>query len=246
MISKFYLVEGKPLDINDSNGVWLDKSFADVKGLKVGDNVSFTFGDYEIRKEENDAYDQKGMDFAARGALPPDCLPRGIPGQAVPGSGCGFLPVGGRLLRPEHRRAVCPDAGADRDPAGTAGRGNAPLRPAADPGGGSRRRPAAGEDAPGPSVSLPGGEILSADREPAVHGQGNCLPLGGPGAGGAGPPGEPGLVLFRKMQRVSSGVSRRNARSCATVGSSKKRKEVPDERTSCSPRIPPRTDPGTL
>ena len=50
-ISKFYLVEGKPLDINDSNGVWLDKSFADVKGLKVGDNVSFTFGDYEIRKE---------------------------------------------------------------------------------------------------------------------------------------------------------------------------------------------------
>ena len=40
-ISKFYLMEGKPLDINDSDGVWLDKSFADAKGLKVGDRISF-------------------------------------------------------------------------------------------------------------------------------------------------------------------------------------------------------------
>lgn len=30
-ISKFYLIEGKPLEINDSEGVWLDKSFADAK-----------------------------------------------------------------------------------------------------------------------------------------------------------------------------------------------------------------------
>ncbi len=50
-LSKFYLMEGEPLDINDSNGVWLDKSFADVKGLKVGDNITFTFYDYEISKE---------------------------------------------------------------------------------------------------------------------------------------------------------------------------------------------------
>lgn len=50
-ISKFYLIEGEPLDINDSNGVWLDKSFADAKGLKVGDNITFTFDDYEIKKE---------------------------------------------------------------------------------------------------------------------------------------------------------------------------------------------------
>ena len=49
-ISKFYLVEGSPLNINDSNGVWLDKSFADAKGLEVGDNITFTFGDYEITK----------------------------------------------------------------------------------------------------------------------------------------------------------------------------------------------------
>lgn len=50
-ISKFYLIEGEPLDINDSDGVWLDKSFADAKGLKVGDNITFTFDDYEIKKE---------------------------------------------------------------------------------------------------------------------------------------------------------------------------------------------------
>ena len=40
-ISKFYLIDGKELDINDSDGVWLDKSFADAKGLKVGDNITF-------------------------------------------------------------------------------------------------------------------------------------------------------------------------------------------------------------
>ena len=30
-ISKFYLLEGKELDINDRDGVWLDKNFADAK-----------------------------------------------------------------------------------------------------------------------------------------------------------------------------------------------------------------------
>lgn len=49
-ISKFYLIEGEKLDINDENGVWVDKSFADAKGLKVGDNISFEFADYEITK----------------------------------------------------------------------------------------------------------------------------------------------------------------------------------------------------
>ena len=50
-ISKFYLIEGEKLDINDSNGVWLDKSFADAKGLKVGDRITFEFDDYKIEKE---------------------------------------------------------------------------------------------------------------------------------------------------------------------------------------------------
>ncbi len=50
-LSKFYLVEGKPLDINDSNGVWLDKRFADAHGLKVGDTISFECEGYKIEKE---------------------------------------------------------------------------------------------------------------------------------------------------------------------------------------------------
>lgn len=50
-ISKFYLIEGEKLDINDEDGVWLDKSFADAKGLKVGDNISFEFSGFEIEKE---------------------------------------------------------------------------------------------------------------------------------------------------------------------------------------------------
>ncbi len=50
-ISKFYLIEGKKLDINDKNGVWLDKSFADAKGLKVGDKIKFEFENYTIEKK---------------------------------------------------------------------------------------------------------------------------------------------------------------------------------------------------
>ncbi len=50
-ISKFYLLEGEKLDIDDKNGVWLDKSFADAKGLKVGDKIKFEFENYTIEKE---------------------------------------------------------------------------------------------------------------------------------------------------------------------------------------------------
>ena len=50
-ISKFYLIKGEPLDINDEDGVWLDKSFADAKGLSVGDNITFEFEGFEIEKE---------------------------------------------------------------------------------------------------------------------------------------------------------------------------------------------------
>ena len=50
-ISKFYLVEGKELDINDSEGVWLDKSFADARNLKIGDNISFESNGVELEKE---------------------------------------------------------------------------------------------------------------------------------------------------------------------------------------------------
>ena len=49
-LSKFYLIEGEKLDINDENGVWLDKSFADAKGLGIGDKITFEFADYRITK----------------------------------------------------------------------------------------------------------------------------------------------------------------------------------------------------
>jgi len=50
-LSKFYLLEGNQLDINDSEGVWLDKSFADANNLKVGDEISFESKGIEIRKK---------------------------------------------------------------------------------------------------------------------------------------------------------------------------------------------------
>lgn len=50
-ISKFYLVEGKDVDIDDEDGVWLDKRFADAKHLNVGDNISFSVNGLTINKE---------------------------------------------------------------------------------------------------------------------------------------------------------------------------------------------------
>ena len=50
-ISKFYLLEGNPVNISDDDGVWLDKSFADAKNLKVGDNITFEFSGTSIEKE---------------------------------------------------------------------------------------------------------------------------------------------------------------------------------------------------
>lgn len=50
-ISKFYLMDGEPLNISDEDGVWLDKSFADAKNLKVGDNITFEFNEFKIKKE---------------------------------------------------------------------------------------------------------------------------------------------------------------------------------------------------
>ena len=49
-ISKFYLIEGNELDINDSEGVWLDKSFADERNLRVGDEITFESNGIEITK----------------------------------------------------------------------------------------------------------------------------------------------------------------------------------------------------
>ena len=72
-ISKFYLLEGKPLDIDDKNGVWLDKSFADAKGLKVGDNITFEFEGHEIEKEiKGIGYSPEYVYHASQSSVIPD------------------------------------------------------------------------------------------------------------------------------------------------------------------------------
>ena len=50
-ISKFYLIEGDPLDINDSEGVWLDKKFAEARNLSIGDTIAFESNGIVIEKE---------------------------------------------------------------------------------------------------------------------------------------------------------------------------------------------------
>ena len=72
-ISKFYLLEGEPLDIDDKNGVWLDKSFADAKGLKVGDNITFEFEGHEIEKEiKGIGYSPEYVYHASQSSVIPD------------------------------------------------------------------------------------------------------------------------------------------------------------------------------
>ena len=50
-ISKFYSTEGEDFNPEDESGVWLDKRFADAWDLKVGDKITFKFGDSKIKKE---------------------------------------------------------------------------------------------------------------------------------------------------------------------------------------------------
>ena len=49
-ISKFYVTEGSPIDVNDDSGVWIDKRFADERNLAVGDNITFEFEGKTITK----------------------------------------------------------------------------------------------------------------------------------------------------------------------------------------------------
>ena len=92
-ISKFYLIDGEALDINDKNGVWLDKSFADAKGLKVGDNITFEFTDYKIKKEiKGIGYSPEYVYHASQSSVIPDFSKLGFaymsykafPGDTVP------------------------------------------------------------------------------------------------------------------------------------------------------------------
>ena len=72
-ISKFFLVEGEELNIDDAGGVWLDKSFADAKGLKVKDNITFEFENYTIKKEiKGIGYSPEYVYHASSASIIPD------------------------------------------------------------------------------------------------------------------------------------------------------------------------------
>ncbi len=72
-ISKFYLMKGEPFDIDDEDGVWLDKSFADAKGLNVGDNITFEFEGYELEKEiKGIGYSPEYVYHASKSSVIPD------------------------------------------------------------------------------------------------------------------------------------------------------------------------------
>lgn len=95
-ISKFYLLEGKKLDINDSEGVWLDKSFADAHNLKVGDEITFEANGTEITKQirglgyspeyafdvpigaTQPNYTAKGFAYLSHKAFPSDNIPYNV------------------------------------------------------------------------------------------------------------------------------------------------------------------------
>ncbi|MDD6285656.1 MAG: ABC transporter permease [Methanobacteriaceae archaeon] len=49
-LSKYYPVTGSDLNIDDTDGVWLDKKYADAHQLSVGDKISFDFNGTTINK----------------------------------------------------------------------------------------------------------------------------------------------------------------------------------------------------
>lgn len=49
-ISKYYPVEGSNIDLDDEDGIWLDKRFADAHNLKIGDNITLEFQSLKIEK----------------------------------------------------------------------------------------------------------------------------------------------------------------------------------------------------
>lgn len=51
VISTPYTVEGAPFDADDANGVWIDKRFADARGLRVGDSLGVDCMGISARKE---------------------------------------------------------------------------------------------------------------------------------------------------------------------------------------------------
>ncbi len=49
-VSKPYITDGAAIDLRDKKGVWVDQRFAGSRGLKIGDKITFNFGDMELTK----------------------------------------------------------------------------------------------------------------------------------------------------------------------------------------------------
>ena len=72
-------MDGKPLNISDDDGVWLDKSFADAKNLKVGDNITFEFNGLKIEKEiKGIGYSPEYVYHASSSSVIPDFTKMGF------------------------------------------------------------------------------------------------------------------------------------------------------------------------
>jgi putative ABC transport system permease protein len=50
-ISQIDVIEGKKFDMDDKDGIWLDKRFADKKGFSIGDDISLNYNGINITKK---------------------------------------------------------------------------------------------------------------------------------------------------------------------------------------------------
>ena len=49
-ISKYQAVEGQNINLDDEDGIWMDKRFADAHNLKIGDNITLKYNGLNIEK----------------------------------------------------------------------------------------------------------------------------------------------------------------------------------------------------
>ena len=50
-ISKFHVFKGEDFNLSDEDGIWIDKRFADARGLDVGDNYTLKINGMKMTKE---------------------------------------------------------------------------------------------------------------------------------------------------------------------------------------------------
>lgn len=49
-LSKYYPIDGSDIDLDDKDGIWLDKRFAQANNLSIGDNITFKFNGLSLEK----------------------------------------------------------------------------------------------------------------------------------------------------------------------------------------------------